>query len=243
MKKVLSSGVLGILLLGLMFSAGFSQDADSIIAKMLDAQGGRKLLESIKDSTSHAEMDLPTMGISGTGIMYLKEPNKSRLDMEFMGMMMSQGTDGEIAWMTNPQTGITEEMPAEIAEITNDSAFGNSAFLNPKKYDIKHEYKGKETIDGKEYLRLDRLMPSGYVITYYINPETYMIDRTKQDSYDEMGMEVVEEAVLSDYEKVDGVMTAHSITILRDGADYVVLALTDVSFNTGLEDSFFEMEK
>ena len=72
MKKVLSSGVLGIFLLGLMFSAGFSQDADSIIAKMLDAQGGRKLLESIKDSTSHAEKDLPTMGITGTVIMYVK---------------------------------------------------------------------------------------------------------------------------------------------------------------------------
>ena len=243
MKKVLSSGVLGIFLLGLMFSAGFSQDADSIIAKMLDAQGGRKLLESIKDSTSHAEMDLPVMGITGTVIMYVKEPNKMRLDMEFMGMMMSQGCDGETAWMTDPQTGIVDEMPPEVADITRDSAFGNSAFLNPKKYDIKHEYKGKDSTDGKEYLVLDRLMPSGYVITYYIDPDTYFVHRTKQDSLDEMGMEVVEEAIMSDYEEVDGVMTPHSITVLRDGAEYIIIVLTEVSFNDGLEDSFFEMEK
>jgi outer membrane lipoprotein-sorting protein len=243
MKKVLSTGVLGIFLLGLVFSTGFSQDANSIIAKMLDAQGGRKLLESIKDTTARADMEMPEMGMTATGIMYTKEPNKMRLDLEIMGMMISQGTDGETAWTVNPETGITEELPAELAEISVESAYGNSAFLNPEKYDIRYEYKGKETIDGRECLVLDRIMPSDYIISFYIDAGTYLLYKTKQQSYNEMLMEIVEEAVMSDYKKVDGVMTAHSVIIVRDGVEFAIMTITEMSFNTGLEDSFFEMGK
>lgn len=243
MKRHAAFGILGLFLLALLGSAGFAQDAGAVIEKMLDAQGGRKLLESIKDSTSHADMELPVMGISGTGIMYVKEPNKSRLDMEFMGMMMTQACDGEIAWMINPQTGSAEELPAELAEIMKDSAYGNSAFLHPEKYGITYTLKGKETIDGREYLVLERKMPSGYPISYYIDAETYLLYKTKQQSYDEMMAEITEETIMSDYKAVDGVMTAHAITILRDGTEFVILTLTGVSFNSGLEDSFFSMDK
>lgn len=243
MKRSVFLGVLGFFLLGLVATTGIAQEADAVIEKVLKAQGGRKLLESIKDSTSHADMDLPTMGISGTAIMYVKEPNMMRLDMDFMGMMMTQATDGETAWMIDPQTGLTEEMAGELADIMNDSAYANSAFLNPKKYGISHEYKGKETIDGKEYLLLERVFPSGYVITFYFDAETYLLYKTKQKAIDEMMMEVVEEAVMSDYRDVEGVLTAHNVTILRDGTEYVILTLTEVSYNTGLEDSFFAMGK
>ena len=243
MKRQAAFGILGLLLLALMVSTGFAQDASAIIEKMLDAQGGRKLLESIKDSTSRAEMEIPMYGVSGTGIMYLKEPNKTRLDMEFQGMMMTQASDGETAWMINPQTGATEEMPAELAEVMKDSAYGNAAFLHPEKYGITYEFKGKESIDGREYLVLERIMPSGYPISYYIDSETYLLYKTKQQSYDEMTAEITEEAFMSDYKAVDGVMTAHAITISRDGTEYVILTITEVSFNTGLEDSFFEMGK
>lgn len=180
MKRYAAYGIMGLLFLVLAASAVNAQDASAIIEKMLDAQGGRKLLESIKDSTSRADMELPVMGISGTGIMYVKEPNKTRLDMEFMGMMMTQACDGEIAWMINPQTGTAEELPAELAEIMKDSAYGNAAFLHPEKYGITYEFKGKESIDGREYLVLERIMPSGYPISYYIDAETYLLYKDRK---------------------------------------------------------------
>ena len=145
MKKILSCALLSVFMLGLLVSPGFSQDAKKILEKLIEANGGRKLLESIKDSTASATIDLPEMGMSGTGTMYTKEPNKMRLDLELMGMIITQAFDGEIAWGINPQTGIAEELPEDLAAVSRDSSYGYSAFLHPEKYGITHNYKGKET--------------------------------------------------------------------------------------------------
>ncbi len=227
--------------MGFLISPAYSQDVKTIIDKIIDAQGGRKLLESIKDSTSIATMDLPSMGMSGTGTMYNKEPNKMRLDLDIMGMIITQACDGETAWEYNSQIGVSEPLTGNMESVFINSAYGNSAFLAPEKYGISYELKGNETINGKEYLLLERIYPDKYTIAIYIDPETFLIYKFKQESFDEMQMEVLEESVFSDYKKVDGVMTPFSITILHDGAEFAVLSVSDVQFNTGLDDSFFKM--
>jgi outer membrane lipoprotein-sorting protein len=242
MKKSLCLTLTGLLIFGCLAGPVFGQSAEEILERVIKAQGGRKLLENIKDITTTANMELPQMGIAGTGTMYTKEPNMMRMDMEFMGMVITQAFDGEIAWGINPQTGMAEDTPEEVTEIIKNSSFGNSALLNPAKYGIKHTYKGKENIDGKDYLVLDRVHPGGYTISIYIDPDTYLFYKMKQDSFDEMMTEIVEETVMSDYKKVEGVMTAHALTILRDGVEFATLTVTDVDFNSGLEDSFFKKE-
>jgi outer membrane lipoprotein-sorting protein len=243
MKKLLSCGLLGLIILGLLVVPGSSQNADEILERVIKAQGERKLLESIKDVTTIADMEMTQMGISGSITMYMKEPNRVRFDMEFMGMMITQAFDGETAWGISPQSGVAENMPEELAEVMKHSSFGNSALLNPKKYGIKYTYKGKENIEGKDYLVLDRVHSGGYTIALYIDPETYLIYKMKQDSFDEMMTEIVEETIMSDYKKVGGVMTAHVLTILRDGIEFGTLTVTEVDFNSGLEDSFFKKEE
>jgi outer membrane lipoprotein-sorting protein len=242
MKKLSSCGLLGLFILGLLVVPGSSQNANEILERMIKAQGGRERLESIKDVTTTADMEIIQMGISGSVTMYTKEPNKMRVDIEFMGMMITQAFDGETAWGTDPQTGMREDVPEELDEVIKFSSFGNSALLDPAKYGIKYTYKGKENIEGKDYLVLDRIHSGGYTIALYIDPETYLIYKTKQDSFDEMMTEIVEETIMSDYKKVEGAMMAHGFTILRDGTEYGTLAVTDVDFNTGLEDSFFKKE-
>jgi len=243
MKKLLACGLLGLFILGLLVVPCSSQNADEILERVIKAQGGRKLLESIKDVTTIADMEIIQMGITGSVTIYMKEPNRVRLDIEFMGMMVTQAFDGETAWGINSQTGMAEDMPEELAEVMRNSSFGNSALLDPTKYGIKYTYKGKENIEGKDYLVLDRVQSGGYTIALYIDPATYLIYKTKQDSFDEMMTEIVEETIMSDYKKVEGVMTAHVLTILRDGTEFGTLTVTDVDFNSGLEDSFFKKEE
>lgn len=243
MKKLLSCGFLGIFILGLLVVPGSSQSADEILGKVIEAQGGRKLLESIKDITTVGDMEIIPMGISGTGTMYMKEPNMMRLDMEFMGTVITQAFDGENAWATNPQTGAVENLPDELTAIMKNGSFGNAALLEPEKYGIKYVYKGKENIDGKDYLVLDRVHSDGYTISLYIDPETYLTYKTKQKSFDEMMSEIVQEYVMSEYKKVNGLMTAHVTTIVQDGTEFATLTVTSVEFNTGLEDSFFKKQE
>ncbi|MFC2142640.1 outer membrane lipoprotein-sorting protein, partial [Acidobacteriota bacterium] len=189
--------------------------------------------------------DIVAQGISGTMTMYHKEPGMTRQDMEFMGMVMTQAFDGEVAWFTNPQTGAVDEVPAEMQEYSKRGALemGNSILLDPAKFGVSHELKGKETFEGKEYFVLERIFESGETSTMYIDTQTYYVMRQKQMSLDLMGGEAEQEMVFSDYRKVDGIPFPFSMTISQGGEELAVITMMEVKLNSGLEDSFFKMEK
>jgi outer membrane lipoprotein-sorting protein len=240
MKKTLLLGFFGLFLLNLASSPGIAQDTNEILNKMIDAMGGRKILESVRDSTLTGTWEMPQMGMSGSLTMYLKEPNKMRWDGEVRGMVITQAYDGETAWWLNPQTGAREDMPESQAEDFKRGAMGNDALLNPAKFGISFAYKGKETIDNKDYFVLEETYSDGYKTTIYIDPESYLPYKAKSKSVGPSGTEVESESVMSDYRKIDGVMTAHSITIIQGGQEFMKMTFTSVKFNAGLEDSLFK---
>jgi outer membrane lipoprotein-sorting protein len=243
MKRSLSLITSAILILALVSAPGYSQTTKDILAKYIEAQGGAKALAAINDTTVSGTMEIVSYGMTGTLTMYQKEPNKMRMDIEVMGMVITQAFDGTIAWAVNPQTGATEQMPENVTEEFKRQALGNGALLYPEKFGIKYDYTGKEKIDDKEYLVLTQTTAEGHVTTIYIDPNTYLAYKTKGKSLDETGGEVMAESILSDYKKVDGVIMAHSMTTYRDGQEYVRITITKVAFNSGLEDSLFQMAK
>ena len=243
MKKIFSACLLSLFLLSLMTSPGLSQEASDILKKMVEAQGGKKVLEKIEDMTSSGNLELIQMGMTGSMTMYKKEPNKYRMDIEVMGMIITQAFDGETAWGINPQTGSREEMPEQQAEYMKRMALGIDAFLYPEKYGIAFAYKGKEKIEEKDYLVLEQTFSDGYKATLYIDPKTYLSYKTKSTTMNPMGVEVEQETFESDFKKVNGMTIAYSIIIFQGDEEYLQLTLTDITFNSGLEDSFFNMNE
>lgn len=243
MKKILSICLLGFFLLGLSVSPGISQEAADILEKMIEAQGGRKPLESVTDTTLSGSMEMIQMGISGSVTLYQKDPNKVRWDGEAMGMVFTQAFDGQTAWTTDPQTGTTEEMPENLADYFKREAIGDDALLNPEKHGITYALKGKETIEGKDYSILEQTFPDGYKVTFYVDAQTYLPYKTKAKTLNQMGLEAEGETLLSDYKKVEGMMVPHTITIYQDGEEYMKITITEVKVNTGLEDSLFKMSE
>ncbi len=241
MKKIFSACILSLFLLSLTTSAGLSQEASDILKKMVEAQGGKKVLEKIEDMTSSGNLELIQMGMSGSMTMYKKEPNKVRMDIEVMGMIITQAFDGETAWWVNPQTGSQEEVPEQQQKDMKRMALGVDAFLYPEKYGISFAYKGKEKIEEKEYLVLEQTFADGHKATLYVDPKTYLTYKTKSTTMSQMGVEVEQETFESDYKKVNGMTIAYSIIIFQDGEEFMKLALTDITFNSGLEDSLFKM--
>ncbi len=243
MKKIFCACLLSLFLLSLMTSPGLSQEASDILKKIVDAQGGKKALEKIEDITSSGTIELIQMGMTGSMTMYKKEPNKVRMDIEVMGMIITQAFDGETAWGVNPQTGSTEEMPEQQAEYMKRNALGVDALIYPEKYGIAFAYKGKEKIEEKDYLLLEQTFPGGHKATLYIDPKTYLTYKTKSTAMDQMGVEVEQETFESDFKKVNGMTIPHSIIIFQGGEEYLKIAFTEMTFNTGLEDSLFKMNE
>ncbi len=240
MKKTLSLCLFSLLLFSLMASPALSQSADDILNKMIDAMGGRKAKEAIKDQTWTGSMEWTQMGLSGTVTKYFKRPNKTRMDSEAMGMVFTQAFDGETAWWTNPQTGSTEEMPEEQAKYFRRDSMGAGAYLKPEKYGITYTVKGKENVDEKECFVLEQKHSYGYVSTMYIDTKTYLIYKTKGMNLNQMGVEVEQEIVMINYKKVNGLMSPHTLVMYQDGEQLVVFSLEEIKYNTGLEDSLFE---
>ncbi len=210
---------------------------------MVEAQGGKKVLEKVKDSTSTGSLELISMGMTGTVTMYKKEPDKVRMDIEVMGMVITQAYDGETAWWVNPQTGSREEVPEQQSQDMKRMALGIDAFLYPEKYGISFAFKGKEKLEEKEYLVLEQTFSDGHKATLYIDPKTYLTYKSKSTTVNQMGVEVEQETFESDFKKVEGMTIAYSIVIFQDGEEFMKLALSEVTFNTGLEDSLFKMEE
>ncbi len=243
MKKSLSLVMAAAFLLTLVAAPAIAQTTKDVLAKYIEAQGGAKTLGAIKDTTISGTLDLVGYGMTGTLTMYQKEPNMMRMDIEVMGMLITQAYDGTIAWMVNPQTGGTEQMPENATAEFKRQAFGNGALLTPEKFGIKYEYTGKEKIDDKEYLVLTQTTEDGHVTTIWIDPATYLAYKTKGKTLGESGEEVMAESILGDFKKVDGIIIAHSMTTYRDGQEFMKMAITKVAFNSGLEDSLFQMPK
>jgi outer membrane lipoprotein-sorting protein len=209
---------------------------------MIEATGGRKALESIDDSTLTGTMELIQQGLSGELAIYKKEPNKMRLDIEIMGMVITQAYDGNQAWWVNPQTGATEEMPANEAASMKRDALPRDAAFNPEKYGISFTSKGKETLEGKDHYVIEQTYADGFKVTLYVDSVTYLLTKSKGTFGSEMG-EAEFEQFASDYKKVHGLMIAHKITTYMNGAEARILTITDVQYNTGLKDSMFKMEE
>jgi outer membrane lipoprotein-sorting protein len=210
---------------------------------MIEALGGKATLAKIKDTTMSGTLEMVSMGISGSLTFYQKEPNKMRMDMEFMGMVMTQAYDGEMAWGLDPSTGSVQEMPEEQAKESKRMALGNDALLYPEKHGITYTYKGKETIEGQDYHLLEQAFADGDSTTMFIDAKTYLVHKVEQRAPNQMGVEVDQEVFTTDYRKVDGMMISHKMRVVQDGEEFFSMDFTEVKFNTGLEDSFFKKEE
>ena len=243
MKKFTIFCVVGLFLLTSLTSPGLAQSAKDILAKMIKAQGGKAALEKIADITLTGTIEIVSMGISGSMTMYRKEPNKARMDMEFMGMVVTQAYDGENAWGVEPSTGSIQDMPEDQAMELKRMALGNDSILHPEKHGITFTYKGKETIEGKDYILLEQAYDDGHKETLYLDAKTYLLYKTKGMSANMAGIQVDTESFVSDYKKVDGLMVWHTMRIVQEDEESMVMTFTEVAFNTGLEDSFFKKEE
>ena len=240
MRRFATVIILSLFFLNFFSLSQESEKAQDIIEKMVEAQGGTKLLKGIKDMTMTGTFELVQQGLSGPLTFYKKEPDKRRADVELMGMLITQAYDGTLAWWVNPQTGATEEMPETEAANMKREAMPSVAILNPKKYGLSFAYKGKETIEGKDHFVLEQTYPDGFKATLYVDSTTYLTTKSKGTQNTQMG-EVEFEQFASDYKKVNGMMLPHSVVTYSNGAEYMKITLTEVKFNTGLEDSFFKM--
>ncbi len=227
-------------------SATSSKEALGVLSDMIKALGGRRALDSVKDTTMSGEIELEAAGqsLSGPVTIYQKEPDKIRIDITFpeYDLNVVQAFDGQKGWFTDPQTGGTEEMPDFMIKDFARQATGTRAILDPKGAGVAYALKPKALVDGRDTVVLEQTYADGFKVTLYLDPETHLPIKTQNRGFDLTGGEVEREVFSSDYRKVGDLMIAHSVRILHNGVEAQRVTVSSVTHNTGLDDALFVLK-
>lgn len=244
MKKTLIGLIAVSILAGTAAAPLRAQTSREVLDKLIAAQGGRAALEAIKDTTLSGTIEMTAYGMSGTVTMSAKEPDKMRVDIAIMGLVLTQAYDGTTAWMTDPQGGgAAQDMDATQSAEFRRQALGNDSLLHPEKYGITFTVKGREKIKETDYIVLEQTYADGEKIALYVDPTTYLVFKSRGKATDQTGAMVEAETFMSDYRAEGGLTVAHTMIVIQSGAEFMRMSFTKVTSNTGLEDAFFRKPK
>src|ERR1700730_4322282 len=142
------------LLLAFLFFAQAAPSGEAVLAKFIEATGGRAEYSKIHTIISIGRLEMPAQGIKGTITIYELEPSKQYSVAEIPGIgTMEEGTDGVIAWEKSALQGARLKTGEEKAAALR-AANSETKFLDWKKYYKSVENTGTADVDGKPCYKL-----------------------------------------------------------------------------------------
>ena len=208
------------LLIGCVAVPAGAQDAQSLIAKNIEARGGTAALAAIKNVSFDGRTIFPgdfevtykeTRARMGAGAA-------DRVDFGIQGLDIIQAYDGHEAWRVNPLQGRkdAEKMSADEARALADAALVDGPLLAARGDGSRVDYLGREDFDGTNAYKLKVTQKDGDEFTYWLDPDTYLeikIDESRKIR----GAEQTTETELGDYEKIAGVYFPMSVESWTQG--------------------------
>jgi hypothetical protein len=212
---------LAALLFGAAAYPAAAQDAQSLIAKNLEARGGVAAIDAIKSISFEGRTIFP-----GDFELTYKEVRERvgaksavRYDFGLQGLDVVQSYDGTGAWKINPFQGRkdAERMSADEARQFADEGLVEGPLLASRTDGSQVQYLGREDFDGTLAYKLKVAQKDGDQFTYLLDPDTYLeikVDETRLIR----GAQQTTETELGDYEKVAGVYYPMSIESWPQGS-------------------------
>jgi len=222
-----------------------AQDAQSLVAKNLEARGGAAALAAIRNVSFEGRTIFP-----GDFEVTYKEwraragaSAADRVDFGLQGLDIIQAYDGRGgAWKVNPLQGRKdpEKMSADEARQLADGALIEGPLLAARSDGSRVDYLGREDFDGTLAYKLKVTQKDGDEFIYLLDPDTFLeikVDETRRIR----GSEQSTETELGDYEKIAGVYFPMSVESWSQGQpnQRQRTIIASGAANTNLADSFF----
>jgi hypothetical protein len=243
MRKI--AGVVGVLCVSgiIIFSVRGNKDEDAkmreIVAQAIKAHGGDNL-DKLKGSITKTKGKL--LDLEYTTETSLQLPDRLRTVAESKLGKFVQIVNGDKGWVKLGDLSrecVKEELD-EMREQLNASQISHLFVLTDREYKLSPL--NEEKIDDRPAVGV-RVEHKGFRdIHLYFDKETNLLVKVETRIKDPLrgGEEVAAETVYSDYKNVEGVMTAHRITIKYDGKTYIEGEVTDVKYAEKLDDNVFD---
>lgn len=223
-----------------------AQDAQSLIAKNLEARGGSAALATIKNVSFEGRTIFP-----GDFEVAYKETRErtgagaaGRVDLTLQGLDIIQAYDGHgNGWKVNPLQGRkdAEKMSGDEARALADGALVDGVLLAARADGSKVAYLGRDDFDGTLAYKLKVTQKDGDEFVYWLDPDTMLeikIDETRRIR----GVQQTTETELGDYEKIAGVYFPMSVESWPQGqlSQKTRTIIASGSANTTVSAGFFD---
>lgn len=238
-------------------TAARDQQALTILSQCLQASGGSQAISAIQDfvakgSITYNWTDKPVHGsvtLHGRGI------GQFRLDADL--------PDGSLSWAVNNSIGLYKKLDGSTQHISFPNAVNFGSLTFPYMYiaagvadpSTSISYIGVDTKNGQRTydIRIQQTFsseqdPSGILSKltkrdFFIDAVTFLIVKTLDMVHPEKAstIDIPHEMEFSDYRNNNGVLVPFSISEITVGQHTYTIQLDQMRFNTGLQDSDFNL--
>jgi hypothetical protein len=203
--------------------------AKELIDKYVAAVGGVDAFKKYKSVRVKAALDVPAQGISGSLTILSRLPNETIMKIEIPGIgEMKQGTNGEVAWYSNPMQGSRVLSGKEAESMVADGPDPMN-YLRLSSNIATSETVEKATYDGKECYKVKHTYKSGRTAIDCFSTTDGLIVATVAKAPSAMG-EIEQTTLLSAYKDFKGMKRPTTMVIEAQGQQQV-LTISDVIFD------------
>jgi carboxyl-terminal processing protease len=161
-------------------------DADTVVARYVQAIGGRDALKALSSLHVTGAIELREQNLRGTFEMLTARPARALLRVDMGGIgKLETGYNGDVGWTLDPMAGPSLMTGAPLAEMKVDAHF--DAALHPSDIVVAMSTTAKVTFDGREAYQVTVRYVSGQPREEYFDVDTGLLLGTEAISETDMG--------------------------------------------------------
>lgn len=210
--------------------------ADELLARHVQALGGKAALEKITSRSLKGTLELPALGANSPWASLAKAPDKTwqQFDVPTIGTI-TEGFDGRVAW-SQSTLGALDKSGAELAEVKRRAVFHRE--LKFKEVFPKLRVLRKDKLGARDTLVLEATPADGPPERFHFDAQSGLLLRHEAHYVTQFG-EFEAATLFEDYREVDGVRIP--FTIRRPEPEHLAFTvkLTEVKHNVPIDDAKF----
>ncbi len=211
--------------------------AEKVIEDYLNAIGGSKKLNSVKDMTEVMGAEMQGMQLTVTSVKKAPNMYMNEMTVAGMGSMQKQVFDGT--------KGSTSQMGQSKAMTEDELADAkmSAQFFPEMNYSDGYtlELKGVEPVEGANAYKIAVTSPSGKKSTEFYDMKTSLKIR-EIETMEAAGQKMTQTVDFMDYKDVDGIMIPHKVKVSGAMPMPLQMEVKEVKINAGVDDALFKVE-
>jgi hypothetical protein len=220
-------------------------DLDAVVARHVEARGGRASIEAIQTYESDIRIVEPAFEVDG--VYVATRDGRMRVDILAEGKrVFTEALDRDRAWSWSPDEGVRDGSAAGAMALRHGIELPFKLFGLHEVRDRGHrlEFVGREVVDGKNYHVLRLTLDDGFESLYFLDPATWLIERDRQRRALHVDVDPTPEWIetsYEDYRPVGGVQFPHRQVErqLATGKVLATVTVREVRINPSLDPGRF----